>query len=169
MGLANDKSIARGIAKACAGAGAELAFSYQGEAFGKRLEPLAQSVGSDFMVDVDVTDELEGKAERSGGKGGSQSQSQPSGTADPTAWNSRTRKMYTMLKGAFGDSSDAPLSYNAMIHTTRNTAHKRKVVAGCFQELLFLTTHGIVELTQRKAYGNILVSKTELFDTVAAA
>ena len=38
-------------------AGAELAFTYQGEAFGKRLEPLAQSVGSDFMVDVDVTDE----------------------------------------------------------------------------------------------------------------
>ena len=38
-------------------AGAELAFTYQGEAFGKRLEPLAASVGSDFMVDVDVTDD----------------------------------------------------------------------------------------------------------------
>ena len=38
-------------------AGAELAFTYQGEAFGKRLEPLAESVGSDFMVDVDVTDD----------------------------------------------------------------------------------------------------------------
>ena len=37
--------------------GAELAFTYQGEAFGKRLEPLAASVGSDFMVDVDVTDD----------------------------------------------------------------------------------------------------------------
>ena len=56
MGVANDHSIAWGIAKAMAGAGAELAFSYQGEAFGKRLEPLAASVGSDFMVDVDVTD-----------------------------------------------------------------------------------------------------------------
>ncbi|MEO1047520.1 MAG: enoyl-ACP reductase [Pseudomonadota bacterium] len=57
MGVANERSIAWGIAKACAEAGAELAFTYQGEAFGKRLEPLAQSVGSDFMVDADVTDD----------------------------------------------------------------------------------------------------------------
>ena len=57
MGVANDRSIAWGIAKAMADAGAELAFTYQGEAFGKRLEPLAQSVGSDIMVDVDVTDD----------------------------------------------------------------------------------------------------------------
>ncbi|UWQ80116.1 enoyl-ACP reductase [Leisingera sp. S132] len=57
MGVANDRSIAWGIAKAMADAGAELAFTYQGEAFGKRLEPLAQTVGSDFMVDVDVTDD----------------------------------------------------------------------------------------------------------------
>ena len=57
MGVANERSIAWGIAKAMAEAGAELAFTYQGEAFGKRLEPLATSVGSDFMVDVDVTDD----------------------------------------------------------------------------------------------------------------
>ena len=57
MGVANDRSIAWGIARAMHGAGAELAFSYQGDAFGKRLEPLAASVGSDFMVDVDVTDD----------------------------------------------------------------------------------------------------------------
>ena len=57
MGVANERSIAWGIAKAMHEAGAELAFSYQGEAFGKRLEPLAASVGSDFMVDVDVTDD----------------------------------------------------------------------------------------------------------------
>ena len=57
MGVANDRSIAWGIAKAMHDAGAELAFTYQGEAFGKRLEPLAQSVGSDFMVDADVTDD----------------------------------------------------------------------------------------------------------------
>lgn len=57
MGVANERSIAWGIAKAMADAGAELAFTYQGEAFGKRLEPLAASVGSDFMVDVDVTDD----------------------------------------------------------------------------------------------------------------
>ncbi|MFT4149850.1 MAG: SDR family oxidoreductase [Paracoccaceae bacterium] len=54
MGVANDRSIAWGIAKALHDEGAELAFSYQGDAFGKRVEPLAASVGSDFLVDVDV-------------------------------------------------------------------------------------------------------------------
>ncbi|MDW3182365.1 MULTISPECIES: enoyl-ACP reductase [unclassified Roseobacter] len=57
MGVANERSIAWGIAKAMSEAGAELAFTYQGEAFGSRLAPLAASVGSDFMVDVDVTDD----------------------------------------------------------------------------------------------------------------
>ncbi|SFT34693.1 enoyl-ACP reductase FabI [Sedimentitalea nanhaiensis] len=57
MGVANDRSIAWGIAKAMHEAGAELAFTYQGDAFGKRLEPLAASVDSDFMVDADVTDD----------------------------------------------------------------------------------------------------------------
>ncbi|MDG1935515.1 MAG: enoyl-ACP reductase [Paracoccaceae bacterium] len=57
IGVANERSIAWGIAKALHEAGAELAFTYQGDAFGKRLEPLASSVGSDFMVDVDVTDD----------------------------------------------------------------------------------------------------------------
>ena len=57
MGVANERSIAWGIAKALADEGASLAFSYQGEAFGKRVEPLAASVGSDFLVDVDVTND----------------------------------------------------------------------------------------------------------------
>ncbi len=57
MGVANEKSIAWGIAREMAAEGAELAFTYQGEGFGKRLRPLAQSVGSDFMVDVDVQDD----------------------------------------------------------------------------------------------------------------
>jgi enoyl-[acyl-carrier protein] reductase I len=57
MGVANERSIAWGIAKAMAEAGAELAFTYQGDAFGQRLAPLAASVGSDFMVDVDVKDD----------------------------------------------------------------------------------------------------------------
>ena len=57
MGVANERSIAWGIAKALHDEGAELAFSYQGEAFGKRVEPLAASVGSDVLVDVDVTDD----------------------------------------------------------------------------------------------------------------
>ena len=57
MGVANDRSIAWGIARAAAAEGAELAFSYQGEAFGKRVEPLAASVGASLLVDVDVTDD----------------------------------------------------------------------------------------------------------------
>jgi len=57
MGVANERSIAWGIAKALASEGAELAFSYQGEAFGKRVEPLAASVGSSLLVDVDVSDD----------------------------------------------------------------------------------------------------------------
>ncbi|MFY0311066.1 MULTISPECIES: enoyl-ACP reductase FabI [Leisingera] len=57
MGLANDKSIAWGIAKACADAGAELAFSYQGEALKKRVGPLAEQLGSDIVLPCDVSDE----------------------------------------------------------------------------------------------------------------
>lgn len=57
MGLANDKSIAWGIARALADAGAELAFSYHGEALKRRVDPLAAQVGSDFVVECDVGDE----------------------------------------------------------------------------------------------------------------
>jgi len=57
MGVANDRSIAWGIARAAADQGAELAFTYQGEAFGSRVRPLAGSVGSDLLMDVDVTDD----------------------------------------------------------------------------------------------------------------
>jgi enoyl-[acyl-carrier protein] reductase I len=57
MGLANDKSIAWGIAKACADAGAELAFSYQGDALKKRVDPLAQQLGSNIVLPCDVGDE----------------------------------------------------------------------------------------------------------------
>ncbi|MCX7299480.1 MAG: enoyl-ACP reductase FabI [Rhodobacterales bacterium] len=56
MGLANDKSIAWGIARALADAGAELAFSYQGEALLKRVTPLAAEVGSDIVLPCDVGD-----------------------------------------------------------------------------------------------------------------
>ena len=56
MGVANDHSIAWGIAQQLAAQGAELAFTYQGEAFGKRLEPLAASIGSDVMLPCDVED-----------------------------------------------------------------------------------------------------------------
>lgn len=57
MGVANDRSIAWGISEALAKAGAELAFTYQGDALQKRVEPLAKSVGSDFLLPCDVTDQ----------------------------------------------------------------------------------------------------------------
>ncbi len=56
MGLANDKSLAWGIAKKLADEGAELAFSYQGEALRKRVGPLAGQLGSDFIFDCDVAE-----------------------------------------------------------------------------------------------------------------
>ena len=59
MGLANDKSLAWGIAQKLAEHGAELAFSYQGEAIEKRVRPLADSLGSDFLIPCDVSDMAE--------------------------------------------------------------------------------------------------------------
>jgi enoyl-[acyl-carrier protein] reductase I len=56
MGLANDRSLAWGIAQALGGAGAQLAFSYQGESLQRRVAPLAEQVGSDFLLDCDVSD-----------------------------------------------------------------------------------------------------------------
>jgi enoyl-[acyl-carrier protein] reductase I len=56
MGLANDKSLAWGISQKLHEHGAELAFSYQGEALEKRVRPLAESVGSDFLIECDVSD-----------------------------------------------------------------------------------------------------------------
>ena len=55
MGVANQRSIAWGIAKACADAGAELAFTYQGEALERRVRPLAESVNADIVLPCDVT------------------------------------------------------------------------------------------------------------------
>ena len=57
MGVANDRSLAWGIAKSLREAGAELAFTYQGEALSKRVRPLAESLDSDFLVEADVTSE----------------------------------------------------------------------------------------------------------------
>ena len=56
MGVANDRSIGWGIARAVSAAGAELAFTYQSEALAKRVLPLASQVGSDFVLPCDVTD-----------------------------------------------------------------------------------------------------------------
>jgi len=57
MGVANNRSIAWGIAKACAEQGAELAFTYQGEALKKRVLPLAEELGVSIMAECDVTDD----------------------------------------------------------------------------------------------------------------
>ena len=59
MGLANDRSLAWGIAQKLHAAGAELAFSYQGEALEKRVRPLAEQLGSDFLIDCDVANMAE--------------------------------------------------------------------------------------------------------------
>ena len=57
MGVANDRSLAWGIAAACAAQGAEIAFTYQGEALGKRVRPLAAGIGASHVHPCDVTDE----------------------------------------------------------------------------------------------------------------
>lgn len=57
MGVANERSLGWGIARACAAQGAELAFTYQGEALEKRVRPLANSLGSDFLMPCDVADD----------------------------------------------------------------------------------------------------------------
>ena len=57
MGVANDRSIAWGLAAAAAESGAELAFTYQGEALEKRVRPLAEKIGANIVVPCDVTDE----------------------------------------------------------------------------------------------------------------
>lgn len=56
MGVANERSIAWGIAKACHDAGAKIAFTFQGEALEKRVRPLASSIGSEIVLPCDVTD-----------------------------------------------------------------------------------------------------------------
>src|SRR3954447_4384984 len=56
MGVANDHSIAWGIAKTLAAHGASLAFTYQGEALGRRVKALAESIGSNFVMPCDVED-----------------------------------------------------------------------------------------------------------------
>ncbi|MBS0640464.1 MAG: SDR family oxidoreductase [Acetobacteraceae bacterium] len=57
MGVANDRSLAWGIAAACAAQGAELAFTYQGEALGRRVKPLAEQAGSNLLFPCDVADD----------------------------------------------------------------------------------------------------------------
>src|SRR5215213_4048450 len=59
MGVANDRSIAWGMAKTLHEHGAEMAFTYQGEAFGKRVKPLAADIGSKLLIDCDVQKETD--------------------------------------------------------------------------------------------------------------
>jgi len=57
MGVANERSLAWGIAAACAAQGAEIAFTYQGEALGRRVRPLAESIGANIVLPCDVGDD----------------------------------------------------------------------------------------------------------------
>ena len=70
MGVANDHSIAWGIARMLAAHGATLAFSYQGEALGRRVKPLAESVGASLLLpcDVEQTDSLDAAFAAIGGQ-----------------------------------------------------------------------------------------------------
>lgn len=73
VGVANERSIAWGIARRVAAAGAQLAFTYQGDVLLKRVQPLAESIGSNLLVPMDVTDEAqvdEAFARVQGGLGG---------------------------------------------------------------------------------------------------
>ena len=58
MGVANDRSLAWGLARSAAEHGAELAFTYQGEALAKRVGPLAESLGSNVILPCDVSDDV---------------------------------------------------------------------------------------------------------------
>ena len=84
------------------------------------------------------------------------------------AWGARTQKMHAMLANSFTESEGQALSFNAMIAASRGKG-QRHVVAGCFQELLFLTTHGHIKLQQHKPYENIVISKCDVFDSVTTA
>jgi chromatin segregation and condensation protein Rec8/ScpA/Scc1 (kleisin family) len=74
--------------------------------------------------------------------------------------------MYGVLAGAFSESKGMAISYDSMVARTA-AKDKRRVVAGCFQELLFLTTHGVTKLAQANAYGDIVISKAEGFDSIS--
>ena len=81
----------------------------------------------------------------------------------------RTQRMFSVLRKAYAESAAPTLSYKALASATQPSAARRRVVAGCFQELLFLSTHGLVSLTQDRPYGDILVAKTERFDRTNVA
>jgi len=90
------------------------------------------------------------------------------GEHNQSAWSARTQKMHATLASAFDDSHGAGLSYSAMIAKTRSKL-KRRVAAGCFQELLFLSSHGLLKLKQRKPYGDIEIKRTTAFVRIPLA
>ncbi|KAL1524073.1 hypothetical protein AB1Y20_018983 [Prymnesium parvum] len=102
------------------------------------------------------------------GGGSGKANRKASSRADPEAWSKRTHNMYVVLGRAFEESDGQALSYDAMIAQTVGP-DKRRIVAGCFQELLFLASKGLIDLEQRRPYANIIVSKTDRFETVHAS
>ena len=89
MGVANDHSIAWGIARMLASQGAEIAFTYQGDAQAKRLRPLAQSIGSQLVLPADVENdaELDAVFERIEARNGAVSTSSSTPSLSPTVTN----------------------------------------------------------------------------------
>jgi len=123
-------------------------------------EPLP-SVPDTFEGGSQALPNVDGNEVGKGGRGGGASQI---GAAD-SVWSARTQKMHAMLDRAFAESDGMALSFDAMVAKSKGK-EKRRVVAGCFQELLFLSTHGLLELQQQQPYANIIISKAEGFDAV---
>jgi hypothetical protein len=111
--------------------------------------------GSQQLPNVD-SNEM-GKSKDTGGS--------QAGHTDPGQWSARTQKMHAMLDASFAESDGQALSFDDMIARTKKD-QKRRVVAGCFQELLFLSTHGLIELKQSAPYANIVIAKADGFAAV---
>lgn len=75
--------------------------------------------------------------------------------------------MFSMLRRTFDDQGDPEegLCYTTFATKVQPGPNRRRIVAGCFQELLFLKTKGLVDLRQQTPYGDIWITKTERFDS----
>ncbi|KAG8460934.1 hypothetical protein KFE25_010685 [Diacronema lutheri] len=111
-----------------------------------------------YGIELPTVDGAEGGADASNAASGEQR----------VGWSTRTQKMFAVLRATFDETGDDALSYKAMAASTKPCASRRRVVAGCFQELLFLATHNLVSLSQHEPYADIAVHKTERFDRTAA-
>lgn len=85
-------------------------------------------------------------------------------TTEAGGWSARTQKMYQLLQSQYDSHRDhATLSYQKLMGDNP-TKNKKRIVAGCFSELLFLTTHNYITLKQAQPFGDILISKADAFN-----